>query len=305
MALTAWTFVSCDKDDNIIAVERLPLLSVEENIGLFGGKIIYEHERHGATYPWDWTEEFTQDIKAMWDICRRDVRGWNAQIGVFAVCEELCPEGEELLSATVEKEMLKKRLKEQGFKKFPAVTRIIRELRDEGLLRYDDFGDDCIYLSYKNEQIRKCLIKAGLVLELRVTLAGIEAYDELDDPVYNDVVNGAFIDWDGSTPNTPETYNTENEIDVLMMHGIVPVFVSCKNGAVGTDELYKLSAVAAKFGGKYAKKVLVATALSDADPHTKYLRQRAADMGIRLVRNLQDLSDEDLTETVATFWDIT
>ena len=31
-----------------------------------------------------------------------------------------------------------------------------------------------------------------------------------------------------------------NEIDVMMMHGMQPVFISCKNGSVETEELYKL-----------------------------------------------------------------
>ncbi len=63
-----------------------------------------------------------------------------------------------------------------------------------------------------------------------------------DIPVYDDALNGVVIDWDGEfhDEEVEDLYDTENEIDVLLMHDIVPVFVSCKNGIVTSEELYKL-----------------------------------------------------------------
>ena len=96
---------------------------------------------------------------------------------------------------------------------------------------------------------------------MKVFLAALEAQENDGTKTYNDVMNGVYIDWDGDISTDQNGYDTENEIDVIMMHGMVPVFVSCKNGYVDKDELYKLNAVATRFGGKYAKKVLVATSL--------------------------------------------
>ena len=81
-----------------------------------------------------------------------------------------------------------------------------------------------------------------------------------------------------------------------------PVFISCKNGIVTSDELYKLDAVADRFGGKYAKKVLVATSIGSLGEAGKYLSQRAKDMNIRLVENIQDLDDAELARKIKSFW---
>ena len=87
----------------------------------------------------------------------------------------------------------------------------------------------------------------------------------------------------------------------MMMHGLVPVFVSCKNGDVQIDELYKLHTVARRFGGQNAKTVLVTTALGQL-PNAKYIRTRAEDMGIRIVDNVWQKNGEQLERIVKNFW---
>ena len=75
--------------------------------------------------------------------------------------------------------------------------------------------------------------------------------------------------------------HTKNEIDVLLVRGLVPVFVSCKNGDVDEEELYKFNTVAERFGGKYVRKLLVATNFATNDNKApNALLQRAQDMGI-------------------------
>ena len=94
------------------------------------------------------------------------------------------------------------------------------------------------------------------------------------------------IDWDGIVHHGAPggVKDTKNEIDVMLMHGLTPVFVSCKNGAIKEIELYKLNTVAERFGGEFAKKLLVST---DFDPENEDTRkaflQRAADMNIVVI----------------------
>lgn len=105
------------------------------------------------------------------------------------------------------------------------------------------------------------------MLNQRGYIAGIDgsyfakaAKDKDGAPKYNDIVNGAYIDWDSTIHDiTDEEKDTENEIDVILMRGLVPIFISCKNGYVDENELYKLNSVAEKFGGPYVQKVLIAT----------------------------------------------
>jgi hypothetical protein len=123
-----------------------------------------------------------------------------------------------------------------------------------------------------------------------------QATDNKNNRMYNDVVNGVSIDWDGILN---VKYETENEIDILAMRGIWPMFISCKNGAFDAEELYKLNTVAHRFGGKYAKKVLIATALDAMDETGKYIRQRAEDMGIIVIDNITDKNEKELLKIMA------
>ena len=107
--------------------------------------------------------------------------------------------------------------------------------------------------------------------------------NDLGNEVVDDILTGALIYWDN---DNPEDRDIVNEVDVIVMKGLVPVFVSCKNGTIEVDELYKLNTVATHFGGKYAKKVLVAT--NDAES----IRSRADEMHIKVVDKLITL-DQD------------
>jgi hypothetical protein len=181
----------------------------------------------------------------------------------------------------------------------------VNKLLEDGLLTHYTEEGDKVYVGFKNEQVKRCLTVEGQVLELKVFFAVNDAKSEDGVPVYQDAMNGVVIDWDGEFHNKSagEEYDTENEVDIMLMHDIVPVFISCKNGQVTADELYKLQTVSQRFGGDYAKKVLVATALDALGDSANYLRQRAEDMNIQIIDNIQEISDEALLQIVSTLWD--
>ena len=289
----------CDNDGNFISINNLPRLTVEENIMLFGGSLVFESERGGTTVRWDWTEDFRKDILAMWDICRIDVSMWNTQVGIFAAIAGF--NHSESLKCTADIGSLKKLLESAGTK-YKMIPRIINGLVKLGLITADTSAADRIVLTFKNGQIKKCLTKAGQILEMVVTTAAMEAIGDDGDPVYNDVVNGAYIDWDGDVHTQKGFYDTHNEIDVLMMHEMIPVFVSCKNGSFEIDELYKLDSVASRFGGKYVKKALITSAMGKNSRRAGYIRQRAKDMGICLIENPQKMSGGKLKRIMGTLW---
>ena len=122
----------------------------------------------------------------------------------------------------------------------------------------------------------------------------------MTDSLYNDVVTGAFIDWDSELHELKDPVkDTTNEIDVILMKGLVPIFVSCKNGFVDQAELYKLHTVAEHFGGPYAKKVLICTYYgNDPGAGHQYFLQRAKDMDIRVIENVHELSNEDFYKKI-------
>ena len=242
---------NCDSNGKIISVESPPVLSAGELVKLYGGAIVYENDKHGTTYPWEWSEDFINDVDMMWSVCRKNVRAWNTQIGVFAAAEEVNDSPDPLVTMA-DMTKLKTQLELQDAN-YVHINSIIRNLQKYGMITLDS-NEESISITYKNEQVKRCLTKAGQALEIKITLSAMRARDKDGNPVYNDIVNGAYIDWDDRLHTDQECCDTANEIDVLLMRGTIPVFVSCKNGRVEMDELYKLDTVAERFGGSYAKK---------------------------------------------------
>ena len=163
---------------------------------------------------------------------------------------------------------------------------------------YDD--EEIVSFEFKNEPIKNCLTKAGTLLELVVSLHASDACDATGMKKYNDVATGVYIDWDASIHDIKdEEKDTENEIDVMLMRGVVPIFISCKNGYFDETELYKLNTVAERFGGPYSRKVLVSTYYGNnsIEGH-KYFVQRAKDMNIQLIEDVHNLSNNEFKRKI-------
>ena len=85
-----------------------------------------------------------------------------------------------------------------------------------------------------------------------------------------------------------------NEIDVILMKQVCPIFISCKSGKAGGLALHELETVSRKFGGKYARKALVLARACDNTTGTLYFKQRARDMHIWIIDDVFRMSDEQL-----------
>jgi hypothetical protein len=290
--------IECGQTDKTIEIDKNASLSVEDYIRIYGGKVISYETKPNGTFYWEMNDDFKEDILSLWDICKRDVGLWNTQINVFEALESIANCNNELLTSTANIELLEDYLETKG-KKYICINWLVNALDDYGLARIKK-TKSIFCVAYKNEQVKRCLTKAGQVLEMIVYLLSLEVKDKSGEYVYYDALNGVLIDWDGDIHYQDNYVDTENEVDVILMKGLVPVFISCKNGAVEMDELYKLHTVASRFGGAYAKKVLVATSLGKSE-FSYYFRQRAKDLNIRLVENIQELSHNQLEKLVATF----
>jgi hypothetical protein len=288
------TIYDCDQDGQTIAKEP-PLLSVEENIRLYGGDIVYETDSPNTTRIWDMTEDFEADIDLMWEICRRDPKQWNVSINVLMKAQELFGSDDD-----PELEFSIQAVADAMGEHYDDPKPLLEELYRKGILYFYYATGDTVTLIYKDPQTRECLAKAGNLLEMKVYRMLRHTPDKDGTPMYNDVMQGVYIDWDNWTEAAKT--DTANEIDIVAMKGMVPVFISCKNGQVKPDELYKLQSVADRFGQGYAKKILIATSLDDRLPGTVHLRQRAADMKIRIIDDLQDLSDKQIQDDFKKLW---
>ena len=285
----------CDNDGTIL-YSGIPEVTVEEHIRLHGGVVRYENENDDRTFHWDLSDDFINDIEKMWSICRTNPGLWNAQLNVLEAFEACMVEPS--LNVMVNISTIQEHLKYVGVK-YVSIKGLLRALDQKHLIySYADDGQN-ISFTYKNEQVKKCLTKAGTVLELKVLIAANSLLNKDGTVFYTDSMNGVYIDWDGNLHNLiDEEKDTENEIDVVLMKGLTPIFISCKNGQVDDDELYKLESVTNRFGGLYAKKVLIATYLGKKTKSMEYFKQRAKDMKINLIDGVHQLSDEQFLKMV-------
>lgn len=291
------TMIDCDSD-GLLCADAPMEISIDENINIYGGKIVYDSDKSNGTYKWLFDDEFIGDVRAMWSVCRKNPTLWNAQINTL---EKLSSRylNRDSLSFYAKTDSAKKLLLEKG-DRFTFEKDIFRLLEAKGIIRNFKEDESGFGFNFKNGNIMKCLTKAGLILELIIAVTALEA-DESGKPIYTDVMTGVCIDWDGTIQPDYKT-DVENEIDVLLMKGMVPVFVSCKNGLISVDELYKLSVVAEKFGGKFAKKVLVASELDKMGLRGEYIKARAEDMKIRIVDDVDKKSESELNRIIGSLW---
>lgn len=293
----------CDKDGKTI-YKDLPVLSIEENVRIYGGDVVYGDVTEDKTYKWDLNPEFLKDVETIWSICKKDVRYWNMQMCIFEAAMNVGTLSEDGLGVVANCKVLEQYLiRHKG--KYNLARSIIYDLKKAGLITYfDDSDGETLAVAFKDLQIRKCLTKAGQALEMKVYVTVRGLLEKDGSQMYTDALNGVVIDWDGKfhDEETELIYDTENEVDILLMHNVIPIFISCKNGIVTSDELYKLNTVAERFGGLYSKKVLVANSVDAMGEAGEYLRQRAADMGIRLIERVQNMTDAALQKELKNLW---
>ncbi len=262
---------------------------IETFIKKHGGCIVYEGDGYIGTAKWEMTDDFENDIRVMWAISNRAHEYWNSQIAVFARAASVC-----------ERASLNVRADIESIKNGYVFKRrsIIKPLIKHGLLTRCEEKGGMLNISFKNKQVKRCLTKSGQALEMAVYLFADKAEDN-GEKVYDEVMTGVVIDWDGEILNSAT--DVRNEIDAVMLHRETPVFVSCKSGAVDSNELYKLRVVAEKFGGEEAKTALITYYLGDT-PHACSLRNRAEEMNIKIVEYDSRTTEDEIINKIKRLW---
>ena len=264
-------------------------LTISEAVELNGCKVMHNPPED---FIWDLTDDFKRDIEKMWQICKKDSQKWNWQ-SVSLKNSELYFHLDDSLHTEINKAEFKK----HGRANFIDAA-FINMLNKEGLITNFSNNKNTISFSYKNKQVYECITKAGNILELYAYMLILEIMSE-NPGWYDDADIGVYIDWDGIIhPDTPGIYDIKNEVDIVVMRDLVPVFISCKNGDVQKEALYELETVANRFGGKYARKYLLASYISSNPQSRKYIIQRAKDMNINLIYDVQNLSREEFKDVL-------
>ncbi len=298
VSIRSGSALDCDMDGNVISSVELPRLSIPELVFLFGGTVRYNADIPNGTPLWDMNDEFCDDLDTMWEICRRQLHAWNSLINVLQLVESSGSRTEDGLGFMADAPQVW--AKYNGREQPDALRSILRELRDARILNAFSMNEQYLFVSYKNEQIMRCMAASGRILEMKVFLAALELQNDPDGYVYSDVMTGVLLDWYDEMEDGVSLQAT-NEVDVMLMHGLTPVFISCKNGAFTSDELFKLKAVAERFGGENAKRVLIASSMENADSVTS-LQKRAEELNIRVVGDMGNKSNSEFYRIVKSLW---
>ena len=249
-------------------------LSIAEDIVLHGGSLT---DQTGSFADWRFTDDFRADIRTMWGICSGYRGKWNKYCARIDELRKAIPDQNEGWE-----ELYKKPLGE--------AIEFIRDFNEAGLLKNFRETNNKVEFKFKNDMIKRVVGKAGNILELHVyEVATREEY------LFTDAIIGAHIDWTGERRTYENTgYDTLNEIDVILMKEVCPIFISCKSGKFGGNALHELETVSRKFGGKYARKALIMSRACDDTVGMQYFKQRARDMHIWIIDDVFRLSDEQL-----------
>ncbi len=255
-------------------------LSFRETVALNGGAVVDKTE---GDFEWKLTGDFKDDLQKIWDTCRSDCAEWNRQTNVLAGFEE---PGQSGVNLTVKARK----------QRVPVNGEFMKKLCREGLISDYREGSDFVSFRYKSDSVRRTLIKAGNILELYSYMLLKEITEE-EPCYYDDILTGVVVDWDGVVYKSFRyPADTQNELDIVAMRDAVPVFISCKNGEVHKEALYELDTVAKKFGGKYAKKVLISTYVTFNEKGKMHLKSRARDMNVELIHGVDKLSREEFKD---------
>lgn len=237
-------------------------LNLDAFIEMQGGKINYRLHK-GAKNLED--PQFEKQIEALWEISSKYGETWN----FFADFLRRCCEPDENWKVNITgKQVIAAYRKVNRFRSIRELEKMLSECAAAGVFLDFVHSKDQLSFRYKDEKIKDILWDAGSILEMHTFMEERKNAD--------DCMVGVHLDWDGVIYNHSGK-DTLNEIDVLSLHGVIPTFISCKNGSVNQMALYELQTVADKFGGKYAKKAIAAPQGLN-DTHTL----RAKEMGIEI-----------------------
>ncbi|MBQ2266602.1 MAG: DUF1887 family protein [Clostridia bacterium] len=280
-------FKNGDKNE----VKAPAMLTVDEQITLHGGMII---ENKNDEIPLN--SQTAPVIEALWSVFKVD-KHYNTNVKLLQRALKFNTDSRELFAKINIAEF---EYNEIDNRTTAWLIEFLEFLKYGGIINYLKLTDDEINFSFKSATSKELLEKSGNVLEMKVYKTATELKNQNGAPFYTDLKRSVIIDWDGKIGSS-KTGDTKNEIDCIFMQNLIPVFVSCKGGEIDEAELYKLDAVARRFGGKYAKKVLVSTNHGKDVTATAYFRKRAEDMNITLFENVHLMTEDDFINMIKDF----
>ena len=132
---------------------------------------------------------------------------------------------------------------------------------------------------FRDEEACFFLRDIGSVLELYTYKAA------LDTGIFQDVRLSAVVNWEGGKISAK---SVTNELDVVAVRGVMPVFISCKTSEIKTEALNELAILRDRFGSAVSRAIIV----SSAGKVRSVTHHRAFELGIEVIDEQDLLSPE-------------
>lgn len=222
-------------------------------------------------------EQYTEQIDGLFALFLKNRRQWQKLVSYLQRVSPTSREG--MISLFVDAPWQVKG--DRGM--LTANEEALRELAEFGFLReLELLPEERVCFSFADGQIRTWLRDVGSVLELYVWKACVRSGS------YQDVRVSVVVDWEGQ--NTRD--GVSNEIDVVAVRGIMPVFISCKTSEIHTEALNELAILRDRFGGEVSRAIIVS-----AERASTVTRNRAAELDIEVI-DLDELDPEQLSKRI-------
>ena len=256
---------------------RMPRFSISDVLEAAGGSM----QRHGHFIEAAETQEMETLLLRGWEICRQNQSEWGGHISYLQhVTRAATQEDEHALSIHA-----KRTIRVNAQHTVRANTDILRALERAGLIEALKIGKADLSFRYPNAVLRGYLTNYGIWLELfaYITAKRMDYFD--------DVGTSIVIDWNGQGLR----HSTQNEVDLILVRGITPIFISCKAGLPDALALDEIKLLSYRFGGILSKSVLLTA--SHFSP-SNALYQRARDMDIKVI-DASDLAPDRFSQALS------
>ncbi|MCR5610445.1 MAG: DUF1887 family protein [Clostridiales bacterium] len=243
-------------------IERAGLPSIDiETLFRMGGAAVTGTAHTTGPY-----RENAETVKALLDVYSEHIDRWNAFSEYLQFAVRSC------YDARTQRFLAPSAVSNRG-NLYLANRSILKKLNDCGAISDLETEGETVGFLFRNSYIKEILTTVGMCLELYIYVSALES------GLFDSVAMSVVFDWDGVINGRMN--DTTNELDVLMTKGISSLFVSCKAARPDTRDLYEISYLAKRFGGRNARAVLATAADLSSDSWPNYMRAR--DMGVTVI----------------------
>lgn len=241
---------------------HVPTLSVPDILTAAGAS----QDGHGHNVDIE-SPAFLKDALAVWNLIAADQSGWARMVSYLQHVTKTYAAGDNELAISAPDVVMT-----QSHPISRCNYSFLQKLADLDVIRGLTKTKGRVAFSYKSQTLKRCLINHGIWLELYgYIMAKQSGY-------FNDVQTSVIIDWDGENTDYSET---RNELDLILVHGITPLFVSCKTATPSPLSLSEVALIARRFGGELARAVLLSSSHIARTSMAVY--KRAKELGVYII----------------------